>query len=187
MSKAAIVTAIILGFLLVSGMWCIGNYNSLVTAKGQVEKSWSMVETQYQRRIDLILNLVEAAKGAQGQEVKVFGDIAAARTKYAGAGSTSDKAAAAGQMESALGRLLVITENYPDLKSNQNVMALQAELGKTEDGIAKARDAYNGTATNYNVQIAKFPKSVFASMFNFEKQSLFKADTGAEKAPKVKF
>lgn len=187
MSKLAIGAGIVLGFFLLVGLWLSGNYNSLVVSKAQAEKSWSMVETQYQRRLDLTENLVETVKGAQIQEQKVFGDIAAARSKYAGSNNASDQADAAGGVESALARLLVITENYPELKSNQNVQALQADLGKTEDGIAKARDAYNVTATNYNVNIARFPKSLFAKIFGFEKQNLFKSAAGAEKAPKVKF
>lgn len=187
MSKSAIVAASALGIIFLAGLWFVGNYNSLVTSKTQVEKSWSMVETQYQRRFDLIGNIVETVKGSQLQEQKVFGDIAEARSRYAGGSSSNDKAGAAVGMESALARLLVVMESYPDLKSNQNVQALQAELGKTEDGIAKARDNYNTTATNYNANILRFPKNLFAHMFGFEKQVLFKADVGASKAPQVKF
>lgn len=187
MSKAAIIAGAFLGFLLLMGAWSVGNYNSLVTSRTQTEKSWSMVETQYQRRLDLIQNLVETVKGAQIQEQKVFGDIADARSKYAGSNGSSEQAQAAGNVESALARLLVITESYPELKSNQNVQALQAELGKTEDGIAKARDAYNATASNYNANIARFPKNLFAGAFGFTKQNLFKAEAGSDKSPRVKF
>ena len=187
MSRLAIGVGVVLGLIFLAGAWWVGNYNSLVTSRNQVEKAWSMVETQYQRRLDLIDNLVSTVKGAQIQEQKVFGDIAEARKGYAGATNSSEQAAQAGQMESALARLLVITESYPDLKSNQNVQSLQAELGKTEDGIAKARDNYNVTATNYNTNIQRFPKSLFAKSFGFEKQNLFKADSGASKAPQVKF
>lgn len=186
-TKPAIVVGVILALIGVFTLWCVGNYNSLVGSRNQVEKSWSMVETQYQRRLDLIDNLVSTVKGAQVQEQKVFGDIAQARQGYAGASNSSEQAEQAGRMESALGRLLVITEAYPDLKSNQNVIALQAELGKTEDSISKARDTYNTTATNYNTNIQRFPKSIFAKNFGFEKQNLFKSDVGASKAPKVNF
>lgn len=187
MTTPAIVTASILGFILIISVWFIGNYNSLVGSKNQVDKSWSMVETQYQRRLDLIDNLVSTVKGAQIQEQTVFGDIAQARTQYSGAQNSSDQAAAAGQVESALGRLLVITENYPELKSNESIRALQGELGKTEDGILSARNQYNESATSYNTNIQRFPKNIFASVFGFEKQNLFKSDSGAAKAPEVKF
>lgn len=187
LSAAATAVLAVLGFVLVIGIWFSSNWNSLVVSKAQVDKSWSMVETQYQRRLDLIDNLVETVKGAQGQEQKVFGELAAARANYAGSRTSSEQAAAAGNMETALARLLVITENYPELRSNENVKALAAELGRTEDGIAAARDAYNTTATNYNVNITRFPKSIFASAFDFKKQELFKAAAGADKAPKVKF
>jgi len=186
-STPAIVAGVFLGFIALIAMWSVGNYNSLISGRNSVEKSWSMVETQYQRRLDLIDNLVSTVKGAQIQEQKVFGDIANARSKYAGSSNSSEQAESAGQVESALARLLVITENYPELKSNQNVQALQTELGKTEDGISKARDNYNNTATNYNTNVERFPKNIFAKMFNFQKQKLFKSESGAEKAPKVKF
>lgn len=187
MSKIAITVGIILGFFFLIGAWWVGNYNSLVASRNKVEQSWSMVETQYQRRLDLIDNLVEIVKGAQKQEQIVFKDIAEARKGYSGATNSNDQAEAAGRVESSLARLLVITESYPELKSNQNVQALQAELAKTEDGIVKARDTYNTTATNYNTNIERFPKNLFAKTFGFEKQKLFKSDGGAEKAPKIKF
>ena len=185
MSKAAIVVAAILGTILVIGLWLAGNFNSLVVAKAQVDKSWATVETQYQRRLDLIDNLVATVKGAQKQEQTVFGDIAKARSQYAGSRSSNEQAVAAGQMETALARLLVITESYPELKSNTNVQALAGELTKTEDGIATARDGYNGTATNYNINISRFPKSLFASVFGYKKAELFKAESSASKVPKV--
>jgi LemA protein len=187
MSKATIIFLSIAGFFVLAGLWLVGNYNSLVKSGTQVDKSWSMVETQYQRRLDLIENLVETVKGAQGQEQKVFKDIADARSAYAGSKSSSEQAAAAGNVESALSRLLVITEAYPELKSNENVKSLQADLGKTEDSIAKARDQYNTTASNYNLNIRRFPKNIFAKLFGFDPRSLFKSDVGSEKAPKVKF
>lgn len=187
MNKLSIFVGGFLLFSLIIGMWLVGNYNSMVSSKAQVDKSWSFVETQYQRRMDLITNLVEVVKGAQIQEQKVFGDIADARKGYAGSSNTSEQAENAGRMESALARLLVITENYPELKSNENVKSLQAELSKTEDNISSKRDDYNTTATNYNVGITRFPKNIFANIFGFKPQSLFKSDAGSEKAPKIKF
>ncbi len=185
MSKAAIKTAIILSLVAILAFWSIGNYNSLVNAGNQTEQAWGSVETQYQRRLDLIDNLVEIVKGAQVQEKAVFGQLAEARSKYAG--TSNDKAEAAGNIETGLARLLVITENYPELRSNQNVQALQAELAKTEDGISKARDGYNKAATNYNTNIQRFPKNLFANFFGFKGKTLFKSDAGASKAPKIKF
>lgn len=187
MSKPAIVVASILGFVFVIGLWLSGNYNSLVGSKNQVEKSWSMVETQYQRRLDLIDNLVESVKGAQKQEVAVFGEIAHARSAYNSASSASDKAEAASKIETNIALIPRLQEAYPELRSNQQVTTLMNDLRGTEDGIAKARDGYNVTATNYNTNIQRFPKNLFASAFGFGKQSLFKAESGAEKGAKVKF
>ena len=187
-SMPAKFTAILLGIIFILVLLVIGNYNSLVTAKTQVEKSWSQVETQYQRRLDLIDNLVESVKGAQTQEREVFIKVAEARSNYNKATSTSDKAEAASQVETSVIALLPrLQEAYPELKSNQQVQGLMNELTKTEDTIVKARDHYNDTTTNYNLNIQRFPKNLFANMFGFEKQNLFKSEGGAEKAPKVKF
>lgn len=189
MSKSAIVVGSILGVVAVVAMWFMGNYNSLVTSKLQVEKSWSMVETQYQRRLDLIGNLVESVKGAQQQEVSVFGKIAESRQVFSNPSSTDNqKAEAASSIETSVIALLPrLQEAYPDLKSNQQVQSLMNDLKGTEDGILKARDSYNTTATNYNTNITRFPKNLFAKTFGFEQKSLFKSESGAEKAPKVKF
>ena len=184
-SKPAIVTGIILGSILVIGLWVGGNYNSLVTSKNAVDNSWSKVETQYQRRFDLIDNLVASTKGAQVQEQKVFLGIAEARTAYAKASTTNDKVAAAQQIDTQIALIPRLQEAYPELKSNQQVQSLMNELTGTENNIASARNDFNDTATNYNNNITRFPKSLFAGAFNFEKQSLFKADVGASKAVKV--
>jgi LemA protein len=185
LTKPALWTGLILVILFVVGLVFVGNYNSLVQNKAHVDQTWGSVETAYQRRLDLVTNLVASVKGAQGQEQKVIAEIADARTKYSGAQSTSDKAAAASNLDSSLGRLLVVQENYPDLKSNQNVMALQTELTGTENGIQDARNNYNAAATSYNVSVMRFPSNVFANIFGFHSQSLFKADTSASQAPKV--
>ena len=187
MSKAALTVGIILGVLAFVAFWVIGNYNSLVSSRNQVEKSWSMVESQYQRRLDLIDNLVESVKGAQGQEREIFIKIAEARTKYNAATSDNAKAEAAGNIETNIALLPRLQEAYPDLKSNQQVQTLMTDLKGTEDGILKARDAYNATATNYNTNIERFPKSMFANTFGFGKKTLFQSDQGAEKSVKVKF
>ena len=187
MSKAAITTGIILGSLALIGLLISGNYNSLVNSKNQVDKSWASVETQYQRRLDLVDNLVQSVKGAQKQEITVFGDIAKSRVAYNSASSTSDKASAASQLETNIALIPRMQEAYPDLMSNVQVSALMDQLKGTEDTIAKARDGYNKTATNYNTNIQSFPKNIFANMFGYEKQSLFKSESGAEKGVKVQF
>lgn len=187
MSKSAITVGIILGIVAFMALWVMGNYNSLVSSRNAVEKSWSMVETQYQRRLDLVENLLNSAKGAQGQEREVFIKIAEARTKYNAATTDNDKAAAAGVLETNIALLPRLQEAYPDLKSNNQVQALMNELTKTEDGILKARDQYNTTANNYNTNIERFPKSIFANTFGFDKKTLFKADEGAAKSTKVQF
>lgn len=183
----AIAVGIVLGVVAFISFWIVGNYNSLVSSRNQVDKSWSMVESQYQRRLDLIDNLVESVKGAQGQEREVFIKIAEARTKYNSAVSDDDKAEAASNLETNIALLPRLQEAYPELKSNQQVQTLMTDLKGTEDGILKARDAYNATVTNYNTNIERFPKNVFASTFGFEKRTLFKSDQGSEKATKVKF
>jgi len=189
MSKTATTLAIVLGLIAFVVFWFIGNYNSLVSSRNQVEKSWSMVETQYQRRLDLIGNLVESVKGAQKQEQEVFGKIAESRQMFQSSNATDNqKAEAASNIESQVIALLPrLQEAYPDLKSNQQVQDLMNQLRGTEDGILKARDQYNTTANNYNTNIQRFPKSLFAKTFGFEKKTLFKAESGAEKGAKVQF
>lgn len=187
MSKAAIVLAVILGVGLFIGLWIAGNYNSLVSSRNQVDKSWASVETQYQRRMDLIDNLVASVKGAQGQERAVFIAIADARTRYNNASTQEEKVAAANDIETNVALLPRLQEAYPELRSTELVGSLMTDLKGTEDGILKARDTYNTTANNYNTQIQRFPKNLFASSFGFDARTLFKADTGAATAPTVSF
>lgn len=164
-----------------------GSYNSLVSMDENVNKQWANVESKLQRRFDLIPNLVESVKGAMAQEKEVFTAIADARAKMAGAKTTTEKVEASNQLEGALGRLLVVAENYPELKSNQNVTALMDELAGTENRISVERDRYNEVVGEYNSAIRKFPKSIFAGMFGFKERPYFQATEGAENAPKVKF
>lgn len=186
-SKAAITTGAVLLIALMVFGWIAGNYNSLVVARSSVDNSWAKVETQYQRRLDLIDNVVSSVKGSQGQEQKVFGQIADARKQYSNASTTDEKAAAASQVETTIAMLPKLQEQYPELKSNEQVSKLIAELQGTENGIAAKRDTYNDTVTNYNNNISQFPKVMFAGLFHFEKAKLFKADVAASKAPKVDF
>lgn len=187
LTKPAIVTGIVLGVLFLLGAWFVANYNSLVSASNAVDNSWAKVETQYQRRLDLIDNVLQSVKGSQGQEQEVFGKIADARSQYNNASTTEEKAAAASSIETNVAVIPRLQEAYPELKSNEQVTALVNELKTTENGIAEKRDFYNDTVTNYNNNITKFPKSIFAGMYGYEKAKLFKAEVSASKAPKVNF
>ena len=168
-------------------LYVMGTYNSLVGLTVSADTQWKQVETQYQRRFDLIPNLVESAKGVMKQEQAVFDAIAQARTQYSGATTPDQKAAAATQVESALGRLLVITENYPQLKSSETVQSLMTQLEGTENRISVERMRYNDTIKDYNLKVMRFPSSVIASLFGFAGRQYFNAVSGSEQAPQVKF
>lgn len=187
LTKPAIITGTVLVGLLFIVLWVASNFNGLVSKRAGVDNSWAKVETQYQRRLDLIDNVVASAKGSQAQEREVIGAIADARKQYSSAETTNDKAAAASSLESTVAILPRLQEAYPELKSNEQVSRLITELSGTENQIAGVRDGYNDTVTRYNVSIATFPSNLFARMFGFERAKLFKADAGASKAPTVKF
>jgi len=187
MTNASIVVGSILAIIALSAFWVAGNYNSLIQGKSQVEKAWASVETQYQRRLDLIDNLVASAKGAQKQEVEVFGKIAESRQRVQNANSVDEKVQATADLETNISLLPYLQEAYPDLKSNAQVQSLMNQLTETENGIASKRDNYNEVVTNYNVGVQRFPRSMFASLFGFEKATLFKSDTQASKASKIQF
>ncbi|MFA6295025.1 MAG: LemA family protein [Candidatus Paceibacterota bacterium] len=179
--------SIILAIVIVIGAYVWSSYNSLVTLNINADAQWKQVETQYQRRFDLIPNLVESAKGVMKQEQSVFNAIAEARTQYSGATTADAKVAAANQVEGALGRLLVITENYPELKSAGTVQALMTQLEGTENRVSVERSRFNETIKGYNLKIMKFPSSIMASLFGFDERHYFDATPGAETAPAVKF
>lgn len=162
-------------------------YNGLVSANVGVDSQWAQVETQYQRRFDLIPNLVESVKGIMKQEQAIFSEIAEARTRYSGATTVDEKVRAAGQVESALGRLLVITENYPQLKSADTVQTLMSQLEGTENRVSVERKRFNDGVANYNLLTKRFPSSVIASLFGFGSRDYFEAVAGSEKAPAVSF
>lgn len=164
-----------------------GTYNKLVTLDEEVKEAWAQVETVLQRRLDLIPNLVETVKGFAAQEKEVFIKVTEARSKVAGAGTIPDKIKANNQLSSALSRLLVVVERYPELKSNQNFIRLQDELAGTENRIAVARRRYNEAVKRYNVAIRRFPSNLMANAFNFEKAEFFEAPEAAATPPKVKF
>ncbi len=188
MKKAWIVIAVIAFILIVSGASCVGRYNELVTLNESVSTAWAQVENVLQRRNDLIPNLVNTVKGYAAQEQKVFIDVTEARAKVGQAQTVPQKVDANNQLTAALGRLLLVVERYPDLKSNQNFLALQDELAGTENRIAVERMRYNETVKAYNVFVRRFPNNVLASLFGYARENIyFKAEEGAKTPPKVDF
>lgn len=181
-------TLIIIGSILVLALiYCFATYNSLVTLSVSADAQWKQVETDYQRRFDLIPNLVESVKGVMKQEQSVFTAIADARTKYAGATTPDAKAKAAGEVETSLGRLIMITENYPQLKSSDTVQTLMSQLEGTENRINVQRMKFNDTVKAYNLKVMRIPSSIVASMTGFTEKTYFEAVKGSEVAPSVKF
>ena len=188
MKTGVIILIVIVLLLFFVGSAFVSRRNEMVVKREAVKSAWSQVDVVLQRRNDLIPNLVETVKGIAGQEQKVFGDIAAARAAMMGAKSPAEKIAANGQVESALGRLFVIVENYPQLRSNENFMRLQDELAGTENRIAVERKRYNDTLQDYNTYIGLFPNNIVASMSGFARdEAYFKTEEGARQAPKVNF
>ena len=165
----------------------IGGYNKLVHLDQTVSSSEAHIETQLQRRMDLIPGLVNTVKGYASQEKDIFTHIADARSRLAGATTLTEQAQADGELSNALSRLLLIVERYPELKSNQNFMDLSVQLEGTENRIAIARNDYNTSVTAYNTQIRRFPSNIIASIFGFSTRPLYKANVGADTAPIVDF
>ncbi len=183
-----IVLGVIILGIVIFGASFSGIYNSLVSQRVEVQTQQAQIETQLQRRFDLVPNLVASVKGAQLQEQKVFKDIADARSHYAGTPSgTPEKMQAANQFESALGRLLVITENYPELKSNATVQDLMTQLEGTENRISVARQRYNEAVQAYNQHVQTFPTNLLAGMFGFRSFPMFESVQDGKSAPKVDF
>ena len=180
-------TWIVIGIIVVALIWIGGTYNSLVTKGETVTTQWAQVESSYQRLFDLIPNLVESVKGAMSQEKDIFTALADARTRYSGASNANEKAAAATQVETALSRLLVVVENYPQLKSVEAVQGFMAELAGTENRVNVERTRFNDTVNIYNISVKRFPGSIIASIFGFDEKSYFKANEAAAVAPQVKF
>src|ERR1700730_8056164 len=188
MSKGLIVLVVLVVVVLIVFGQYVGVRNQLVAKDQAVKAAWSQVDIVLQRRADLIPNLVETVKGYAQQEVTVFGDIAKARSALLSAQTPSDKIAANGQLDGAIGRPLLIVENYPQLKSNENFMRLQDELAGTENRIAIERRSYNQVVQDYNTYISLFPNSLVASIAGFTRNdAYFKTDEGARQAPKVNF
>lgn len=192
-NKGLIITIVV---IVLVALWGISSYNRLVGMDENVSNQWANVETQYQRRSDLIPNLVNTVKGYAKHESQTLEAVMAARSqatqvKIDPSNCTPQQLAAyqkaQGDVTTALGKLLAITENYPDLKANQNFLELQSQLEGTENRINLARKDFNDSAKEYNTSLRRFPRNIIASMFGFEKRNYFEAEAGAEKAPKVEF
>ncbi|WP_144513030.1 LemA family protein [Bacillus sp. FJAT-22090] len=163
------------------------SYNGFVNAEEDVNKSYAQVETQLQRRLDLIPNLVNTVKGFASHEKEVLSNIANARSKLAGASTPEDQAAANDELSGALSRLLVVVENYPELKADANFRQLMDELAGTENRLSVARQDYNAVVSDYNKKVKRMPGSIVASIFGFDEKEYFKADAAAQEAPVVDF
>ena len=196
MKKKFLPWIIILGVLAVLAIWGISSYNSIITAEEKVSTAWSQVENQYQRRADLIPNLVETVKGYTSHESTTLENVVAARAKATQmtidpTNATPEQLVAfqnaQGELSQALGRLMAITENYPDLKANKNFEALQSQLEGTENRITVARNNFNEEARRYNTLIRRFPSNIIANMLGSEKRPYFESTEGSNQAPKVQF
>ena len=196
MKKGTVILISVVALVAIIALWAMSAYNKLVVADESVTTEWANVESQYQRRADLIPNLVSTVKGYAAHEQETLEAVVSARAKATqmtvdAKDLTPEKLqeyqAAQGEVGAALGRLLMITENYPDLKANQNFMALQEQLEGTENRIQVARQKFNLTAKTYNTSIRRFPTNILAGMFGFESKAYFEAEAGADKAPKDEF
>lgn len=189
MNKTAwIVLGSVCAFILAVGVWAAGAYNGLVARQESVKSAWGQVENVLQRRFDLIPNLVNTVKGYAKHEKSVLEEVTRLRSQWGEAKSRTDKIKTAGELDGVLSRLMVVIEKYPDLKANQNFMALQDELAGTENRIAVERRSYNETLRDYNVAVRRFPTVLIAGMFGFQKnEEYFEAEKEAKKAVKVEF
>ncbi len=194
--KRALPWIVVLGILAIIALWVANVYNSFVAAEEEVESAWSQVENQYQRRADLVPNLVATVKGYAAHESETLQGVVDARARATQitidpATATPEQLAAfqaaQGELWTAIGKLLAIAENYPDLKANENFRDLQTQLEGTENRITIARQLFNESARNYNTRIRRFPNNIIAGAFGFEKKPYFEAEEGANKAPKVEF
>lgn len=196
MKKSVKIIIVVAVILVVCVVFCVSRYNSLVTLDESVTTAWSNVETQYQRRADLIPNLVNTVKGYASHESETLTAVIEARSKATSlnidpenltAEKLKEFQSAQGELSTALGRLIAIGESYPDLKANENFRDLQVQLEGTENRITESRRNYNTAVQTYNVKVRSFPDNIIATLFGFEKKSQFSADAGAEKAPTVEF
>ena len=196
MNKKTVTWIVVLGVLAIVVIWGVIRYNAIITAEENVNTAWSQVENQYQRRADLIPNLVETVKGYAAHERETLESVIAARAKatqvvvdpnHATVEQMAAFQAAQGEVSQALGKLMAISENYPDLKANQNFSALQSQLEGTENRITVARNNFNEVARQYNTMIRRFPTNLIANAMNADKRAYFEAEEGAEQVPQVRF
>ena len=187
MSKVWIVLGVlVLAVLLIAGS-LVGTYNNLVTLNEGTDGAWAQVQTVLQRRYDLIPNLVNTVQGFADQERELLTEVTRLRSQWTGATSANQQAGVSGQLEGALGRLMVVMENYPELRSNQNFLALQDELAGTENRVATERRRYNEAVQSYNTAVQRFPTIIIANMAGFGQRDFFEAVGDAEQAPVVEF
>lgn len=196
MNKKTVTWIVVLGVLAIVVIWGVGRYNAIITGEENVNTAWSQVENQYQRRADLIPNLVETVKGYAAHESETLEGVIAARAKatqvvvdptHASAEQIAAFQAVQGELSQALGRLMAISESYPDLKASANFSALQSQLEGTENRITVARNNFNEVARQFNTMIRRFPTNIIANMMNAEQRPYFAAVEGAEQAPQVQF
>ena len=188
MTAAMLSMLVLLGIIVVVGLMIVGIYNGLVALRMQVKNAWSQIDVQLKRRYDLIPNLVEVAKGYMAHERGTLEAVIKARQIAVDASNVKDQAAAENQLTQTLRSLFAVVENYPDLKANQNMLALQEELTSTENKIGFARQFYNDTVMRYNTRLQTFPTAIIAGMFNFKAEEFFEVENAEERnAPKVKF
>ncbi len=196
MKKSTLIIIIVVGIIALLAVWGVGKYNAIVTEEENVETAWAQVEAQYQRRADLIPNLVSTVKGYAAHESATLESVIAARAKATGVtvdvanltpAQLAEYQAAQGELSAALSRLLAVTEAYPDLKANTNFLDLQKQLEGTENRIATARMTFNEVARTYNTLIRRFPTSIIASICGFDKKPYFEAEVSAAQAPEVTF
>jgi LemA protein len=179
---------VILGLIVLVIVWLVGIYNGLVRLRNQVKEAWSQVDVQLKRRFDLIPNLIETVRGYMTHERETLEAVTQARASVAGAGNVQERLDAEGGLTAALGRLFAVAENYPDLKANQNFLALQEELASTENKISASRNYYNTNVLQLNNKVQMFPSNIVAGMFNFQTGEFFEIKDPTERAaPKVDF
>lgn len=178
---------ILLGVLVVLTIWIIGMYNNLVTLQNQVQNAWQQIDVQLKRRHDLIPNLLNTVKGAMEFEKETLSRVIEARARAVGAQTISGKGEAENMLTQALGRLFALVENYPDLKSNQNILQFQEELTSTENRIGFARQFYNDIVAQFNIKRGIFPSNVVAALFGFKAGEYFQAEAAAKEVPMVDF
>jgi LemA protein len=188
MGPALVILLVLAGLFILFGLAAIGIYNSLVALRNQTKNAWAQIDVQLKRRHDLVPNLVETVRGYATHEQKTLENVISARNQAAGAANVDDRIKAEAGLSGALGKLMVVVEQYPDLKANRNFLALQEELSSTENKIGFARQFYNDATQQYNTKLESFPSNILAGMFHFAPSTFFEvADAAQREAPKVKF